>query len=202
MNIIRLSKLGLCAAALTSCASTSPHPQAVIITSMPAGDAASPLEPCIAQALDFMVGTWDYTGLIARISGPSRTFVTRSTHANTDMENTWSEISVGGDMPEGEPLNYDRLRGNMLFSVVDGEEQIDEAQVFISCTGPDDAGRITTRSAYQRPLDEDGTEMLLADRVGTFTADGTYAHEYIKNADGDVIAYRSSVTVPAEDDSA
>ena len=90
---------GIIAAALPACA-TQPPAQTEPVR---VADPNSALEPCIAQAMEFMVGTWDYTGVVARISGPSRTFVTRSKHWNTDMENTWSGQAFGGDITEEEP---------------------------------------------------------------------------------------------------
>ena len=185
---------GLCAAALSACATPSTAPQPVQVA-----DPNSDLEPCIAQAMDFMVGTWDYTGVIARISGPSRTFVTRSVHANTDMENTWSGRAYGGDITEDEPVSYDRVRGNMIFGVEEGVEQLDDAQIVFTCDGPDEVGRITMTSTYQLPLDEEETEFLTVERLATFTKDGTYSHEYLKNAGGKTVAYRADVTVPAEE---
>lgn len=182
-------KILLCTAGLTACA-TAPQM---------AANPNSDLEPCIAQALDFMVGEWDYTGVVARISGPSRTFITRSVHARTDMKNTWSGYSSGGDMPEDEPVSYDRVRGNLIFGIEDGVEQIDDAQIVYTCTGPDEVGRITMTSTYDLPLDEEGAEMLKVERLATFTKDGTYSHEYLKNADGNTVAYRADVTTPAEE---
>ena len=182
-------KLLLASATLTGCAtppSMTPN-------------ANSALEPCIVQAMEFMVGTWDYTGVVARISGPSRTFITRSEHGRTDMPNTWSGRAYGGDITEEEDTSYDRVRGNMIFGVEDSVEQIEDAQIVHTCTGPDAVGRITMTSTYMLPLDEEETEILTVDRLATFTKDGTYSHEYIKNADGETIAYRADVTVPAED---
>ena len=185
---------GFCAAALSACATQAPGAQPV-----KTADPNSSLEPCIAQAMEFMVGTWDYTGVVARISGPSRTFVTRSKHWNTDMENTWSGQAFGGDITEEEPISFDRVRGNMIFGVEDGVEQLDDAQIVFTCEGPDNVGRITMTSTYQLPLDEEETEFLTVDRLSTYTKDGTYSHEYLKDADGKTVAYRADVTVPAED---
>ncbi len=190
-----LLKTIFCAAALTACTSQLPPTEPLKIA-----NPNSDLEPCIAQAMEFMVGTWDYTGVVARISGPSRTFITRSEHWNTDMENTWSGKAYGGDITEDEPVSYDRIRGNMIFGVEDGIEQLDDAQIVFTCEGPDEVGRITMTSTYELPLDEEGTEILTVDRLSTYTKDGTYSHEYLKDASGKTVAYRADVTVPASDE--
>lgn len=157
------------------------------------------LEPCLAQAMEFMNGTWDYTSVIARINGEYRTFETRSVHGQSD-ERTWTSQSFGGDIEEEEPVSFERLRGNKTFAVVDGEEMVAEARTFQTCDAPNAVGRILTTSTYEFPLDEDGTQIAFVENFATFSETGTYFSEEIRNADGEIIAYRAGVTVPVPED--
>lgn len=158
------------------------------------------LEACITQAQNMMVGTWDYVSIIERISGGYRTFSTRSIHY-APKDALYSSRAFGGDIEESEEdseLEYERIAGNQIFQVVDGEDQIDRARTFLTCEDPDDVGRIKTTSTYQFPLDEEGSEMLTANNYSSFSDTGTFFFEEILDENGEIIARVSGVTTPVD----
>jgi len=156
--------------AIMSCANGTSSPNATMAQSK------SALEPCLVEAMDMMVGTWEYTSTIERISGGYRTFPAE----------------------ESNEIEYERVSGNQILQVVDGEDQTSDARTFSSCEGPDDVGRIKTTSTYQFPLNEDGTEILYAENYSSFSNGGTFFFEKIRNEDGEIIARTSGVTVPVD----
>jgi len=149
--------------------------------------------------MDMMVGSWEYVNVIERISGGYRVFRTNSIHENAG-DKFWLARAFGGDIPpeESNEIEYERVSGNMILQVVDGDDQMEGARTFTSCAGPDDVGRIKTTSTYSFPLDEEGTEMLFAENYSSFSEGGTFFFEKIFNEAGDIIARTSGVTVPVE----
>ena len=182
----------LAAILLPACASTSAN------TAPPASVAAD-LEPCLIQAQDMMVGTWDYMSVIERISGGYRTWGTRSVHGKT-ADGLYTSRSFGGDMEAGagDEIEYERVSGNQILPVEDGTDQTDRARTFLTCTGPDDVGRIKTTSVYEFPFDEEGTEMLYAENYSSFSAGGTFFFEEVRNEDGEIVARVSGTTTPVD----
>jgi len=179
--------------AIMSCANGTSSPNATMAQSK------SALEPCLVEAMDMMVGTWEYTSTIERISGGYRTFQTRSIHEK-ERDKFWSSRAFGGDIPaeESNEIEYERVSGNQILQVIDGEDQTSDARTFSSCEGPDDVGRIKTTSTYQFPLNEDGTGILYAENYSSFSNGGTFFFEKIRNEDGEIIARTSGVTVPVD----
>lgn len=172
---------------LCGCAVTEPMADAT---------AAADLNPCLQQVMGHMEGAFDYTGTIARISGGYRTFITQSTHT-ARPDGSWEYRSFGGDMEEPS-LSIVRLVGNQIRTRPDEPDAIEGRRTFTSCEGPNDVGRITTRSTYELPPVPDIPQTLLVDVLALYGEQGAYFTETISNEDGDVVAYRSGVSVLTE----
>lgn len=155
----------------------------------------SDLNACLVQVMDFMEGALDYTGVNARVSGGYSTFITQSTHTRLD-DGTWDYSSFGGDMEEPS-TSFVRLVGNKILTRSEGEEE-ERARTFQFCEGPNEVGRITTRSTYELPPIPNDPQTLYVSVLALYGEGGGYFSETITNAAGEKVAYRSGVSVPTE----
>jgi hypothetical protein len=146
--------------------------------------------------MEHMEGTFDYTGTIARISGGYRTFVTQSTHL-PQPDGSWEYRSFGGDMDEPSTSTV-RLVGNQILTRPDEPDAIEGQRTFTSCDGPNEVGRITTRSTYELVATPDFPQTLYVDVLALYGEEGAYFTETITDEDGEVVAYRSGVSIATE----
>ena len=162
--------------------------------------AKSNLEPdlnaCLAQVMGLMEGKFDYTGVNARVSGGYSTFITQSTH-DPRPDGSWTYTSFGGDM-EAPSASIVRLVGNQIRTRADEDGASEAARTFSKCEGPNEVGRITTRSTYELPPVESDPQTLSVDIIALYGVEGAYFTETIANEQGEIVAYRSGVSVPTE----
>ncbi len=157
---------------------------------------AENMNACLADVMQMKLGTWDYTGVIARMNGTFRTYVTRSVHGETS-DGTLSFQSFGGDVYD-DSISYSRLVGTQMLPVIDGVQQKTGIQ-FISCTGPDAEGRYFTSSEYTLPEEEGDTEKFSVKAASTYSSSGSYYSEDIYTESGRIIAQRAGVTLPVKE---
>lgn len=172
---------------MSGCATTQASPDTSAVVD---------LNPCLQQVMDHMEGIFDYTGTIARISGGYRTFITQSTHTRR-ADGAWDYRSFGGDMEEPS-ASIVRLVGNQFLTRPDEDGAAEGRRTFTSCEGPNDVGRITTRSTYELPATPDFPQTLFVDVLALYGEQGAYFTETITNEDGEAVAYRSGVSVRTE----
>lgn len=151
------------------------------------------LNACLVKVMEFAEGPFDYTGVNARINGEYSTFITQSTHTRLP-DDTWEYSSFGGDMEE-RSTSFVRLVGNQILTRSDAEDASEAARTFKMCEGPDEVGRITTKSTYELPPVESGPQTLLVEITALYGETGGYFAETIKNEAGEIIAYRSGVSI-------
>lgn len=161
-----------------------------------ASDAAPDLNACLTQVMSLMEGKFDYTGVNARISGGYSTFITQSTH-EARPDGSWAYTSFGGDM-EAPSASIVRLVGNQIRTRADEDGASEAARTFSACDGPNEVGRITTRSTYELPPIESDPQTLSVDITALYGVEGAYFTETITNEQGEIVAYRSGVSVPTE----
>lgn len=187
MNHQKIAITALAGLGLSACTVTEPLADQTV---------AADLNPCLQQVMAHMEGTFDYTGTIARISGGYRTFITQSTHMPRE-DGSWEYRSFGGDMEEPSASTV-RLVGNQILTRPDEPDATEGQRTFTSCEGPNEVGRITTRSNYELPGTPDFPQTLFVDILALYGEEGAYFTETITNEDGDVVAYRSGVSVATE----
>ena len=154
------------------------------------------LNACLKQVMSLMEGKFDYTGVNARISGGYNTFITQSTH-DPRPDGSWAYTSFGGDM-DAPSTSIVRLVGNQIRTRPDEDGASEAARTFSKCEGPNQVGRITTRSTYELPPVESDPQTLSVDIIALYGEEGAYFTETISDELGNIVAYRSGVSVPTE----
>jgi len=188
MRKLRMITMGLSVLALTGC---------VTGFGEKAGAETPDLNACLSQVMQFVSGRVEYTGVNARVNGGYSTFITTSDHDQLE-DGTWKYESFGGDMEE-RSTSYVRLVGNQILTRSADEGAEEAARTFTACDGPNDKGRITTRSSYELPSIPSDPQILYVDIIALYGEPGAYFTETITDKDGDIVARRSGVMIPVED---
>ena len=162
----------------------------------PIVDPEPDLNACLTQVMSLMEGKFNYTGVNARISGGYSTFITQSTH-DPRHDGSWAYTSFGGDMEEPS-ASIVRLVGNQIRTRANEDGASEAARTFSTCEGPNEVGRITTRSTYELPPVESDPQTLKVDITALYGEEGAYFTETISDEQGNIVAYRSGVSVPTE----
>ena len=185
----------LCSCLLSACAGSIGAGLATD-DAKPTLGANTTLEACLGKVMQLKLGTWDYTGVIARMNGSFRTYVTRSVHGKSN-DGTLTFQSFGGDVYD-ESISYSRLVASRMLPVIEGVQQQTGIQ-FTSCSGPDIEGRYFTSSEYTLPPEEGDTSIFYVKAASTFSKSGSYFSEDIVDDTGRIIAQRAGVTLPVTD---